>query len=98
MPVIIRIFGYKIYFWINEGKPLEPIHVHVAENPHQNATKIWILSSGKTKVDNNNSKIPARDLKRICDTIEAFNKDIIYEWEKVFGRVKYYNKINTLSR
>ncbi len=33
MPVVIRLFGYKIYFWTNEGNPLEP--VHVSETPHQ---------------------------------------------------------------
>ena len=40
MPVIIRLFNYKIYFWVNEGRPLEPIHVHVSERPHKDATKI----------------------------------------------------------
>lgn len=98
MPVVIRLFGYKIYFWTNEGKPLEPIHVHVAEQPHKNATKIWILSNGKIKVDNNNSKIPPGDLKRICKTIETFHKDIEKEWEKNFGQIKYYNKAKTFSR
>ena len=68
MPVVIRLFGYKIYFWTNEGKPLEPLHVHIAKKPHQNATKVWILSSGKTKIDNNNSGIPHKDLSRICET------------------------------
>jgi len=48
------LFGYKIYLWTNEGKPLEPIHVHVLEKTHKNATKIWILSSGGIKVENNN--------------------------------------------
>lgn len=57
MPVVIRIFGYKIYFWTNEGNPLEPVHVHVSEKPHQNATKIWILSTGKIKLANNNSNM-----------------------------------------
>lgn len=25
---ILRIGPYSIYFWSNEGDPLEPIHVH----------------------------------------------------------------------
>ena len=98
MPVVIRLFGYKIFFWTSEGKPLEPIHVHVAERPQENATKIWILSSGKTKIVNNNSKITPGDLKRICKTIETFHQDIEKEWEKNFGQVKYYNKVNMLTR
>ena len=41
MPQIFRIGSYSVYFWANEGKPLEPIHVHIAEGrPYDNATKI----------------------------------------------------------
>ena len=31
MPQIFKVGSYLIYFWLNEGKPLEPIHVHVSE-------------------------------------------------------------------
>ena len=31
MPQIFKIGPYLIYFWANEGNPLEPIHVHIAE-------------------------------------------------------------------
>ena len=48
MPQIFKIGPYVIYFWSDENKPLEPIHVHVAEGvPHANATKIWITRKGK---------------------------------------------------
>lgn len=40
MPKFMELFGYGIYFWSNEGNPLEPIHVHVSKSPHSNATKI----------------------------------------------------------
>ena len=40
MPQFFKIGGYIIYFWINEGMPLEPIHVHVAEGrPTQRVQK-----------------------------------------------------------
>ena len=56
---ILRIGPYSIYFWSNEGDPLEPIHVHVSEvRASATATKIWITSTGKTILSNNNSKIP----------------------------------------
>ena len=89
MPVIIRLFAYKIYFWVNEGKPLEPIHVHVAETPHKNATKIWLLSSGKVEVENNNSDIPNKYLRRICSTISAYHKEIEDAWQETFGKIEY---------
>lgn len=48
MPQILRIGPYSIYFWSNEGDPLEPIHVHVSEGrASATATKIWITSTGK---------------------------------------------------
>jgi hypothetical protein len=38
MPQIFSIGAYIIFIWVNEGKPVEPIHVHVAEKrPTQNA-------------------------------------------------------------
>ena len=44
MPKVFEILGYLIYFWSDEEKPLEPLHVHVAHKPTKNGTKIWILS------------------------------------------------------
>lgn len=66
MPQIFRIGSYTVYFWSNEGEPLEPIHVHIAEGRASSAgTKIWITSSGKTVLANNNANIPAKVLRGI---------------------------------
>ena len=44
MPQIFRMGEYWIYFWTNENKPVEPIHVHIAKGkPSENATKVLIL-------------------------------------------------------
>ena len=44
MPQLFRIGPYLIYFWSNEGEPLESVHVHIAEGqPHKNATKQHII-------------------------------------------------------
>ena len=48
MPQIFRVGPYIIYFWSNENKPLEPIHVHIAiGRATANATKIWIVAQVK---------------------------------------------------
>ena len=48
MPQIFKLGSYWVYFWTNEGEPLEPIYVHIAEGkPLPNATKIWITKDGK---------------------------------------------------
>ena len=77
MPKIFRIGSYIIYFWSNENDPLEPVHVHIAEGrATANATKIWITSSGKALLCNNNSQIPQRTLNNMIRYIEA-NSSII---------------------
>lgn len=56
MPQIFRIGSYIVYFWSNENNPLEPVHVYIAEGRvSANATKVWLTSSGKTLLCNNNS-------------------------------------------
>lgn len=66
MPQIFKFGGYIIFFWSNENKPTEPIHVHIAErNPKANSTKVWITKRGRTLVCNNNSQIPSKDLRHI---------------------------------
>ena len=66
MPQIFKVGSYFIYFWANENKPLEPIHVHISKGtPNANATKVWITRSGNCLLCNNNSKIPPKTLKNI---------------------------------
>lgn len=91
MPQIFRIGPYIVYFWSNENKPLEPIHVHVAEGrATANATKIWITSSGKTILCNNNSQIHKKELRNLMRVIEANSNAIISKWYSQFGEIKYY--------
>lgn len=84
MPQFMKIFGYHIYFWSNENKPLEPIHVHVSKNIGPNTTKFWIRSDGSTELDNNNSQIPNKDLKKLSQVITVYSEDIIKQWEDFF--------------
>lgn len=91
MPQIFRIGSYIIYFWSNENNPLEPVHVHIAEGrATANATKIWITSSGKALLCNNNSRIPQRILNNMIRYIEANNTIIINKWYAQFHEISYY--------
>ena len=91
MPQILRIGPYSIYFWSNEGDPLEPVHVHISEGrANANATKVWITSTGKAILCNNNSKIPDKILKRMIRMIEANSADIIEEWLDRFDEIRYF--------
>ena len=38
MPQVFKIGSYWVYFWANENKPLEPVHVHISKGkPTANA-------------------------------------------------------------
>ena len=79
MPQVFKIGSYTVYFWMNEGKPLEPIHVHVAKGvPSQNATKIWLTKHGKCL------------LNSIIKIIEAQSDAVIHLWFSTFGQIRYY--------
>lgn len=88
---IFKLGSYWIYFWTNEGKPLEPIHVHVAQGgPTPNGTKIWITKFGKCLLCNNNAKISEKVLRNIIRIIEARSAEIIQKWYSYFGGIQYY--------
>lgn len=84
MPNYMNILGYHIFFWSNEGEPLEPVHVHVSKNVSSNSTKIWICSDGNIEVTNNNSNIPDSDFKKIKKTISQYADDIVNKWSSYF--------------
>jgi len=91
VPQLFKIGSYWIYFWSDESKPLEPIHVHIAEGrPTSNATKIWITMSGKCLKCHNNSHIPERTLRNIMRMIELRTDYIIKCWYERFGEISYY--------
>ena len=91
MPRIFRMGSYWIYFWTNENKPTEPIHVHISEGaPTPNATKIWITKSGGCYLEHNNSQIPPHVLRNIMDVIEARSDEVIRKWIEFFGEIRYY--------
>ena len=91
MPQIFRIGSYIVYFWSNEGMPLEPIHVHIAEGrASANATKVWITSTGHALLCNNNSKIPPKILRGILRMIEANSSEIIDRWVAQFDDQTFY--------
>lgn len=91
MPQVFRIGPYIIFFWSNEGVPLEPVHVHVAYGiPVANATKIWLTRSGHCLLCNNESNIPDRVLRNIMDILEPRSQDIVKMWKDYFQDVHFY--------
>lgn len=84
MPKCFDAFGYIVFFWSNENEPLEPVHVHIGKRISANSTKVWILSDGSVELENNNSRIPANDLRRLLKVIEVYSSNIVSQWENYF--------------
>lgn len=91
VPQIFKIGSYWVFFWSNEGDPLEPVHVHVCQGtPYGGATKIWITRAGKCYLCHNNSRIPEHTLRNIIKIIEARSGEVIEKWAAYFGQTAYY--------
>ncbi len=91
MPQVFRAGPYWVYFWSNEGDPIEPVHVHVSQGaPVPNATKFWITSTGKCLLANNASGINRRVLVNIGRIIEARVEEVLTKWDAHFGQRRYY--------
>lgn len=83
MPNIFQILGYTIYFGSNEGT--EPVYVHISKGiPNANSTKLWLTSGGGCIVSNNQSRIPAKDLKKIQQVVAAQHHFIVEKWMEFF--------------
>lgn len=90
MPKVLEFGQYIIFFWVGENG--EPVHVHVAvKRPSENATKIWLTSSGGCLVAHNRSKIPAKDLENIKQLIMLNHGYICEKWKRLFdGDLSFY--------
>ena len=72
MPQLFKVGNYLVYFWSNENRPLEPIHVLISDgDPKPNATKIWITKDKRAMICNNSSNIPKHELRFLLRIIEA---------------------------
>lgn len=96
MPSFPSLLGFKVFIWSNEGKPLEPIHIHVTNGiPSKNATKFWILSNGKVLLASNGSHISDKDLSRLKRALEDYTDIYIAKWESYHGeKATYFDKQN----
>jgi hypothetical protein len=91
LPSLLKVGGYRIFFWSNEND--EPLHVHVSKGkPSPNATKIWLTSKGRCIVANNNGKISKTDLLELMEIISVHFFVICNEWKNHFvvDSIKFY--------
>lgn len=78
MPRILVFGQYVLFFWIAENG--EPVHIHVGiKRAAANSTKFWLTKNGGCTLANNESKIPAKDLRDLSDSPEPKDNQY-YAW------------------
>ncbi|MDJ1121939.1 DUF4160 domain-containing protein [Olsenella sp. YH-ols2217] len=94
MPKLFEILGWTVFFWSNEGDPIEPVHVHVGKRPSPDATKVWVTSEGAALLCSNGSRVPSKDLRVILQVLGAKSDEIVERWCSYFdvapGEERYY--------
>jgi hypothetical protein len=77
MPTVLRIGGYRFYFYSHE--PNEPPHVHVDKAEH--SVKLWLDDVTVAK----NLGFRARELNVIIAHTEEHREMLLEAWNEYFG-------------
>lgn len=77
MPTVLRWYGYRAFFYSNEGH--EPPHVHVVSNNRE--AKFW-LGNLELVV---NYGFSEQEVKRIRNTLEISQLQLLDAWKEHFG-------------
>ena len=81
MPVVLRFDGYRFYFFSNEGRPREPMHVHVRKA--ERVAKFWLEPEVRPAGSYRMKSAELFRLKRVIDE----NKELIRRaWHEHFDR------------
>ncbi|RAT10783.1 MULTISPECIES: DUF4160 domain-containing protein [Lonsdalea] len=80
MPVILRLNGFKFFFYSNEGNPREPAHIHVRNT--ENEAKFWTENGVKLS---RNDGFDARTLRELTKMIEQNQTLFVEAWYDYFS-------------
>lgn len=80
MPVILRVNGFRFFFYSNEGNPLEPAHIHVMKAG--NEAKFWLVPSVTLA---SNDGLDARALKELAGIVEDNQMSFLEAWNDYFS-------------
>jgi len=79
MPVVMRVAGFRLFFYANEGQPREPVHVHVERGDGE--AKFWINPDVRVAY---NDGMDAKALREALELVEANRERIEQAWHEFF--------------
>ena len=77
MPTVLRVDGYRVYFWSRE--PNEPPHVHVDKGGA--SAKVWLEPVALAS----NAGFPARELGDVLRLVRNHHPELLRAWHDFFG-------------
>ena len=79
MPVVFRSGSFRFFFFANEGRPREPVHIHVERGEQQ--AKFWLRPEISIAY---NDGFSARTLRELLRLVEANRERIETAWSDFF--------------
>ncbi len=79
MPVILRIDGFKFLFYVNEGNPREPVHIHVKQG--RDEAKFWLSPDVAMAY---NCGLNSRSLSQAQRLVEEHREELERAWNEFF--------------
>ena len=77
MPTVLRVDGFRLYFYSHE--PNEPPHIHVDRG--EASAKVWLEPVALAR----NLGYPARDITRILSLAREHRGELLEAWHGHFG-------------
>jgi hypothetical protein len=80
MPVVLRYKGFRFFFYSNEGRPREPLHIHIEKDG--NEAKFWVRPAVALADSEGFDRRTLRELEQVV----LDNSALIEErWNEHFG-------------
>ena len=80
MPVVLRIDGFKFLFYVNEGNPREPVHIHVKLG--RDEAKFWLSPEVRLSY---NRGLSGPTLNRARRLVEENRDELERTWNEFFS-------------
>lgn len=80
MPTVLRLDGFKFFFYLDEGDPREPPHIHVFKAGSE--AKFWLVPEVQLA---RNDGFDARMLRRISAMVVQHRKVLEEAWHEYFA-------------
>ena len=82
MPVVFRDGSRRFHFYSDEGRPREPVHIHVSERGRD--AKFWLFPEVRMA---RNIGYNDRELRELAKIILAHRDLIERRWNEFFGNI-----------